>query len=488
MRKEIALTHEADECAKQHLLKHYKQGQLQEELCMALWYPSYGKERLTALINEIILPNLGEVNLHGNASFEGSYVTRAIREARKKRAGLVLMHSHPSNGWQGLSHEDEVAERDVLAYQAQATKQPFVGMTLGDDGYWSGRFWVKSTDGMVCEWCNKVRIPCKNRYLINWKPDSVVNRIATEVLKRTIETWGIGVQKDIQRLRIGVVGVGSVGAIVAESLARIGISEITLIDGDSIKLHNLDRFIYGTMNRLGEKKVIRAKTEIAKNSTNPKVKIRAIETGIEYEDAYKEALDCDLLVSCVDKPVARDVLNYIAISNLIPVIEGGIAVDVGHITKTFVSARWRSHIIIPGNACLRCTGQYNSSDVVTELDGSLDDPSYINNLPASERPQNQNVFPFSLGSASMQTNLMIRYLIGENWWPQIQRQEYKFVSGRTRTTKDQCGVHCSFIEKQGYGNHAQPSYLKRDTKPIRIENWTSKLKIWICSLLMKLRP
>ena len=70
------------------------------------------------------------------------------------------------------------------------------------------------------------------------------------MLRRTIESWGIGVQRGIQRLRIGVVGTGSVGAIVAEALARIGISHITLIDPDKLEIHNLDRFIFGTTNLL----------------------------------------------------------------------------------------------------------------------------------------------------------------------------------------------------------------------------------------------
>ena len=129
-------------------------------------------------------------------------------------------------------------------------------------------------------------------------------------------------------------------------------------------------------------------------------------------------------------------------------------------TGGFESARWRSHLVVPGHVCIRCTGQYNSSDVLQELDGSLDDPSYIANLPPELRPRNQNVFPFSLGSASMQVNLMVRYLIAADWWPATSRQEYRFIAARTVASTIECQPHCSFRDRVARGDTSPPSYLR----------------------------
>ena len=486
MRREVVMSGDLDQVARRHLLRHYRKNQLQEEICFGLWYPSEGRDRLSAVVHTLLLPDPGEVQLHGNASFEGRYVTRATREALKCSAGLVLMHSHPSSGWQDLSEPDICAERDVVAYAAGATGKPLVGMTIGSDGYWSARFWFKENRKMVGVWCRKVRVPTRHQYKVYWKPSALKQVGNKNLLRRTLETWGVGIQQNIQNLRIGVVGVGSVGALVAESLARIGVSEIVLIDPDHIKEHNLDRLLYGKRNRIGEAKVRRACKELEENSTAPNVKIRAIQLGVEHEEAYCEALDCDLIVSCVDRPVARDVLNFIAMAHLIPVIEGGIAVDVDTITHDLNSARWRSHIIIPGFACIRCTGQYNSSAVVAELDGSLDDPSYIVNLPPDHRPQNQNVFPFALGSASMQTNMMIRYLIGKDWWPPVQRQEYRFVGGRIRTTLQECSQYCSFRSKVAIGSQTHPSYIRRSMPDSRVTRAIRKVTLSFCKIFSRL--
>lgn len=481
MKSEVVLTPGAHDEAASYLLRDFQQGIRQERLCFALWRPSRGVERFTGVVRELILPGPDEVNLHGNVSFEGKYLTRAVHSARRQNAGLAMLHSHPYDGWQDMSEEDVVAERDVVAYQAQATGQALLGMTVGTDGYWSARFWRRHAGQMVLNWCDKVRIPRRDRYQINWHPSKVRRHSPNPMLRRTVATWGIGVQAGIQRLCVGVVGVGSVGAIAAEALARLGVSEIVLIDPDRIELHNLDRLLFATRRRVGDLKVDVARQNVIAHSTHEHVRVRAIPVGIEYRNAYRAALDCDVLLSCVDRPVPRDILNYIAIASGIPVLDAGVSVHVNAANRTFESARWRSHLVVPGNACLRCTQQYSTSDVVAELDGSLDDPSYLQNLPIDKVPQTQNVFPFSLGCASMQVNHMVRYVIAEDWWPDIQGQEYRFLGGTTKRWNEQCKVHCAFRQRVGLGSDEEASYLKPPVTSAR-PRWLEKMSIKIGSL------
>ena len=126
--------------------------------------------------------------------------------------------------------------------------------------------------------------------------------------------------------------------------------------------------------------------------------IKAISKSIKDRDAFDEMLDCDIILSCVDRPVARDILNYVANAHLIPVIDCGVAIRKNRKRDTLEGAHWRAHIITPYHQCLRCNSQYNTGMVSAELDGSLDNPSYISALPNEDVPGNQNVFPFSLGA------------------------------------------------------------------------------------------
>ena len=190
MRYEAAFTHEASSTALGHLLQHFRQDTQQEDLCFGLWRPSTGQRRLTALIYQIILPEPGERSLHGNTSFNSEYMGRAVAEARKQGAGLAFMHSHPNPGWQPLSRADWRAEQDVIAYPAGATKLPLVGLTVGNDGTWSARFWSRTDGRMRLKWCDKVRTLAPKSYSLSFNDTALPPQPKREMLKRTYDSWG----------------------------------------------------------------------------------------------------------------------------------------------------------------------------------------------------------------------------------------------------------------------------------------------------------
>ena len=455
----VVLTHDAHVVATTHLLQHFERGSRQEDLCFALWQPSTGSNRRTALIDEIILPLDGERELHGNVSYNPEYLARSLSYAMMRRLGLAFMHSHPSPGWQGMSEPDVLAERDRLAYPAGATGLPLVGLTAGTDGHWSARFWCRDDKNMNRYWCDKVRIVGPYSYAAYYNDAVTPPRPRRNILQRTFDTWGVDAQATISRLTVGIVGLGSVGAIVAESLARIGVSRLTLIDPDIVKEHNLDRLLHGTVDDVGALKVDLAQRELERHATCDNITIVAIPLSVQHEFAYKAALDCDVLFSCVDRPIARDVLNHLAIAHLIPVVDGGVAIETKPADDRLLSAHWRAHIVTPYHRCMRCNGQYDSSMVVMELDGSMDDPAYVATLPPEDRDRNQNVFPFSLSTAALEVNLMLRYLLAEEWWPVVKQQDYQFVAGTSKVINEECKPHCSFRSRRARGDTQNPPYL-----------------------------
>src|SRR5690606_32872707 len=82
----------------------------QEDLCFALYAPSFGANRQTALINEIVLPQELDRQVHGNVSFNEVYFKRVCTLAMSKGMGICLLHSHPFPGWQSMSNDDIKAE------------------------------------------------------------------------------------------------------------------------------------------------------------------------------------------------------------------------------------------------------------------------------------------------------------------------------------------------------------------------------------------
>jgi hypothetical protein len=161
-------------------------------------------------------------------------------------------------------------------------------------------------------------------------------------------------------------------------------------------------------------------------------------------DGFKEALDCDILFSCVDRPWPRHVLNYIAYAYLIPVIDGGILIRQSR--GRLKQASWRNHAVYPGRRCLQCIGQYDPDHVNVERRGDLDDPTYIESLPANHAlRRNENVFSFSAHLASSLVMQALHVALNPVGVADIGEQIYHFVDGTIdQTMGTQCHENCYF--------------------------------------------
>ncbi len=442
MNHSVALTTEIDRKASEHLIRLDRQ----EDLCFALWHPSQGRSRKSALIREILLPETGERNVHGNASFTAAYFERAVGEALQKKSGLAFLHSHPFPGWQGMSQDDINAEERHAAPVKAATGLPLVGLTIGSDGAWSARFWEKIRPRKYKRFpCQTVRV-VGDDLRVTFDDKLLPPPRFRETLNRTICAWGADKQKSLARLHMGLIGVGSVGSIIAEGLARMGIVHIKIIDFDSLELANLDRTLHGTEKDTKERtaKVKISADALRKSATAEGFSVEPIEWSVVEEPGFREALDCDLLFSCVDRPWPRSVLNFIAYVHLIPVIDGGIRVKVKH-NGTLRSADWKAHVVTPGRECLECLGQYDPGLVSAERDGYLDDPAYIENLPKDhDIKRNENVFGFSLSVASLQILQMLSFIISPCGVSNIGEQNYHFVLGRMDVDHGHCRDACPY--------------------------------------------
>ena len=59
----------------------------------------------------------------------------------------------------------------------------------------------------------------------------------------------------LARARVAVFGIGGVGSYVVEALARSGIKQLLLVDGDEVALTNLNRQLIALHSTVGRPKV-----------------------------------------------------------------------------------------------------------------------------------------------------------------------------------------------------------------------------------------
>ena len=164
-----------------------------------------------------------------------------VLAAAPKGSGIGIIHNHFGPGWQGLSRDDARTEGQYLAPVACAARGlPLIGMTIAGDGTLSARFWEMKNGKVSKQDVDRINVVGK-RYRLFHSPGmppiggSMKNRIAT------LSVWGEAKQTLLESFRIGIVGLGSVGSMVAESLARMGIRDFVLIDNDRLEERNLDQ-------------------------------------------------------------------------------------------------------------------------------------------------------------------------------------------------------------------------------------------------------
>lgn len=374
----------------------------QEDLCLATYRPSTGATRSSALIVSVIPPDVGDRFVHGNATVTGRYVLRGAQIARNDGCGLVLLHSHPgASGWQAMSPADRDAEVSYANLAREFTELPLVGMTVAtDDVTWSARHWnIGAGKRVDCTHSTNVRV-VGGRLAVSWNDALAPPPSATGRQVRTVSAWGESCQADLARRRVLVVGAGSVGLDIIVRLAASGV-QVNVMDFDIVETHNLDRLIGATRRdvRLRRPKIHIAHREATRAATAEAPAIEVFGHSICELEGLRVALDHDLIFACVDRPWPRAVLNAMAYSDLIPVIDGGIAIDT-FADGSMKNATWRSHVIRPQRPCMSCNRQLCLGQVNAERQGVLDDPTYIVQASGPEYPQGQNVAPLSISASA----------------------------------------------------------------------------------------
>ena len=456
----VAWRREVESVARRHLLQHYNQGRLQEDIALATWYPADGANRYTAIIDEVLLPAEDERILQGNVQMTRDFLRRGRKRALSKDAGIAVMHNHLGPGWQDMSQDDIVMERRSVSNPARATGLPALGLTLGTDGTWSARFWIRKGSNYERHWCSTVRIISPDHLSFQSNPHLLYPKstmTSLERYRRSVEAWGIAGQDILGQLKVGVVGLGSVGALAAETMGRIGIRQLVLIDMDRVEHHNLDRLIHAGPQDVGRYKVHLAEEHLERTASQPFHELLALPFSLRETKAFRALADCDVILACADKPIARDLVNHLAVCHLIPAIEAGIALRSrnGILHKGHVI----SQIVTPDSRCLRCTKQYTTDQLSLELEGLIEDPEYIRTMSSEQRPNTANIFPASLDAASQQAALFTRLVLGAEWWPSVYQQRSNLSVASKHTSADVCESYCDVNARSCKGNFGEPKWL-----------------------------
>ena len=158
---------------------------------------------------------------------------------------------------------------------------------------------------------------------------------------------------------VAVVGCGGLGGSVIETLARIGVGYLRVIDGDIFEESNLNRQLLCTEETLGREKALVAAQRVT--DINSSVEVEPIVALLEEANAAELLDGVDCVVDCLDNLEARFWAAR-ACQNLgTPIVYGAIA-------------GWF------GQACTVYPGDPSFVTVYSALEGESDH-KHMGNLP-----------------------------------------------------------------------------------------------------------
>jgi molybdopterin-synthase adenylyltransferase len=125
-----------------------------------------------------------------------------------------------------------------------------------------------------------------------------------------------------------VLGCGGLGGSIAESLARIGVGKLTLVDDDVFVESNLNRQRFSTLESIGLAKVEVAKERLS--DINDQVIVEAKKMFIDSSNIQMLTSGCDLVIDALDNFVTRRIIED---ANLpVPIISAAVAGYNGWLT------------------------------------------------------------------------------------------------------------------------------------------------------------
>lgn len=120
-----------------------------------------------------------------------------------------------------------------------------------------------------------------------------------DIFDRTERLLGQDKMNDLKQVRVILFGVGGVGSWCAESLIRVGIKHLTIVDADKVAETNINRQLMATTKTIGIYKVEALKERLLE--INPDAEITAI-ANVYNEDTYEsyQLNTYDYIIDAID--------------------------------------------------------------------------------------------------------------------------------------------------------------------------------------------
>lgn len=159
-----------------------------------------------------------------------------------------------------------------------------------------------------------------------------------------LKGFGAKGQEKIRNSSVLIIGAGGLGSTASLYLASSGVGRLTIVDGDSVDLTNLQRQILHSTERIGVPKALSAK--ISLQAINPEVRVIGLMTVPNRDLLTKLVQNHDYVLDCTDNTESRYLLNEVCREQKKILVTAGCVGYSGQVTVFDFSN--------PNSACYAC--------------------------------------------------------------------------------------------------------------------------------------
>jgi molybdopterin/thiamine biosynthesis adenylyltransferase len=306
----------------------------------------------------------------GYRMLTAQFVSRVARRCRDERLVYLAVHNHGGRDRVGFSGDDYAShQRGYPALLDVVDGLPVGGLVFAENAV-AGSLWTSPHRQLPL---SEARVLGVQIRLLTPEPSADPPGRAP-AYDRQARLFGDRGQDLLHRTIVGIIGVGGIGSLVVELLARLGVGRFILVDPDVISESNVPRITGSTLRdaavwftragrpswmrriaeRLATSKVAHARRLIRR--ANPHATVETIRGDVTDESVARRLAGCDYLFLAADSMQARLVFNAVVHAYLIPGVQVGVKVPVepasGDIGDVFSATR----MVTPSSGCLWCNG------------------------------------------------------------------------------------------------------------------------------------
>lgn len=297
---------------------------------------------------------------HGYRALTPTFIHSNIIACRNEKLAYIAVHNHASDRSVAFSHIDmQSHERGYPALRDIGKGVPVGALVYGRRSV-EADIWTPDGERHALREYRVIGPEIERLYA---SPRSIAG--ADAALDRQVRMFGALGQAMLSEAKVAIVGLGGVGSLIAEYLARLGVGHLVLIDPDTIEDTNLARVVGATADDVAAKRLKTAIAARVARTARPRIRISELTGDVVECSIAVELKSCDFIFLAADSMRARLLANAIAHQFFVPVVQVGAKVRSakdGSLADAMAAVRQ----IRPGHGCLWCNGFIDAGQLAIE--------------------------------------------------------------------------------------------------------------------------